>query len=287
MSRALDSFIYLRIGHHIEPHLGRFEDLRRSLRKAGMNISLRMYLSNMIFWSFNTFFISFAFFALIWIFVTKFSLIFIFLFSLLFSLTVAMGYIFWPSYLIGERKRKIEPSLPTAAGYMTALASAGVTPDKIFLSMSREDIGMEIVEEAKKISRDVEIFGKDILHAIMAASERSPSPRYSAFLEGIVATFTAGGDLQAYLETSNRNFMQQKLQTEKAFIEALGLVAELFLVLGVVTPIFGMVIIAMLSIMATGGGNSAVIIVRTLSSVVIPAGLLMIRLIVDGMQPTE
>ena len=287
MSRALDSFIYLRIGHFIEPHLSRFEDLRRSLRKAGMNISLRMYLSNMIFWSVNTFFISFALFVLIWAIVIQFSLIFIFLFSLLFSLTVAMGFIFWPSYVIGERKRKLESSLPTAAGYMTALASAGVTPDKIFLSMSREDIGMEMVEEAKKISRDVEIFGKDILHAISAASDRSPSPRYSAFLEGIVATFTAGGDLQAYLETSNRNFMQQKLQTEKAFIEALGLVAELFLVLGVVAPIFGMVIIAMLSIMATGGGNSALIIMGTLSYIVIPVGLLMILLMVDGMQPTE
>ena len=170
---------------------------------------------------------------------------------------------------------------------MTALASAGVTPDKIFLSMSREDIGLEIVEEARKISRDVEIFGKDILHAISAASKRSPSPRYSTFLEGIVATFTAGGDLQAYLETSNRNFMQIKLQTEKAFIEALGLVAELFLVLGVVAPIFGMVIIAMLSIMTPEGGNGPLVIMGALAYVVIPVGLTMILLMVDGMQPTE
>ncbi|TFF85283.1 hypothetical protein EU523_00090, partial [Candidatus Heimdallarchaeota archaeon] len=45
MSKVLRRFAYMRVGQYLEPILPYFEDLGKTLRKAGMEVSLRMYLA--------------------------------------------------------------------------------------------------------------------------------------------------------------------------------------------------------------------------------------------------
>lgn len=191
------------------------------------------------------------------------------------------------SFKISERKRKIDASLPIAASYMTAMASAGVTPDQIFLSLSKDDLDLYLKEDAKKIARDVEIFNLDIIRALEAASKRSPSSTYSAFLEGIVSTFTSGGDLQLYLQNASETLMKEKLTQEKAYIETLGLLAELFLVLCIVTPTFLVVILAMVAMQGTIGHNGLASFVLTIGVIIIPLFQSVIIIMVDGSQPVD
>jgi flagellar protein FlaJ len=190
----------------------------------------------------------------------------------------------YPSYQVGERKRKLEAALPTAASYMTAMASAGVTPDRIFMSLTKETIGEAIVKDARKISRDIQVFGYDIVHALGEASLRSPSAKYSSFLEGIVGTFTSGGELQRYLEVSSETLMNDKIQYEKNFIDSLGIMAELFMVVGVVAPIFFIVILAMMSMLGSTTGNPAVLM-SILVYVLIPVAEMAIIVLIDAQQP--
>jgi len=274
------------LGGLFENRLDKFEDLRRKLRKAGIDKSLRMYLSTALLRSIIVAIGSMALFFIFFLLIGA-PLILPILLGIILGISTYSIHFIYPSYEIGERKRKLEASLPTAASYMTAMASAGVTPDKIFLSLSRDDIDLFVKEDAKKISRDIEIFNMDIIRALEAAAKRSPSSKYSSFIEGIVSTFTSGGDLQMYFQSSSEGLMRDKVATEKAFIESLGLMAELYLVACIVLPTFMVVVVAMMGLQGTFSHTQLTSVVLALTLFVIPVLQAIIILLVDGLQPEE
>lgn len=286
-SRIIQRLAYQYIGGFFEPRLDRFDQLRKNLRKAGMDISLRMYLSMAVFYSIITAVLVTLLVGILKFFIDVIPIPFIPISGILTGVIIYIIILIIPGTKIGERKRKFDASLPTAASYMAAMSSAGVNPDEIFYSLSRDEIGLFISQDAKKISRDIKVFGLDIIRALENAARRSPSPKYATFLEGINATNTSGGDLQSYFENSSKTLMRDKVQTEKAFIEILGLFAELFLVACIVTPTFGVVLIAMVALQGTMTHTTLFTIILAVSLVIIPMMQLMIMIMVDGAQPVE
>ncbi|MEE9410983.1 MAG: type II secretion system F family protein [Candidatus Heimdallarchaeota archaeon] len=283
-SKLIESISYSWIGRIIEPYLSEFEGLKITLRKAGVDQSIRMYLSIRIFWAIILAFVSLIFLIAIKIILRDFSVMLVIILPVLVLISMFVYTWIYPSYLVGERKRKLEAALPTVASYMTAMASAGVTPDRIFMALTKETIGEAIVKDSRKISRDIQVFGYDIVHALGEASIRSPSAKYSSFLEGIVGTFTSGGELQRFLEVSTETLMTDKVQSEKNFIETLGIMAELFMVMGVVAPIFFIVILAMMSMLG-GSAGSSTLMMAILVYVIIPVSEMTIILLIDAQQP--
>lgn len=283
-SKIIESIAYSYIGRFIEPYLAEFDGLKLTLRKAGVDKSVRMYLSVRIFWAIILSIVSLVVLIAVKIVVAEFSVILVIVLPILVLISMFVFTWVYPSYLVGDRKRKLEAALPTTAGYMTAMASAGVTPDRIFLSLTKEKIGEAIVKDARKISRDIQVFGYDIVHALGEASLRSPSAKYSSFLEGIVGTFTSGGELQRYLEVSSETLMNDKVQSEKNFIDTLGIMAELFMVMGVVAPIFFIVILAMMSMLGGSAGN-ANLLMAVMVYIIIPVSELVIIVLIDAQQP--
>ncbi|MFW9924573.1 MAG: type II secretion system F family protein, partial [Candidatus Thorarchaeota archaeon] len=156
-----------------------------------------------------------------------------------------------------------------------------------FYALSNENIRLEIAKEAEKITRNIEILGYDMLTALEFAALNSPSKVYSAFLEGMISVVTSGGDLTGYLTNETKTLMREKIREEKEFIDSLGVVAELFLVIGVVAPIFFVIMLAVLAIMNSESGTQGTVLMALLTYVLIPVGMSVIIILVDGMQPTE
>jgi flagellar protein FlaJ len=292
MSKGYRKLAYTSLGRYLEPLLPRFEDLGKNLRKAGMEVSLRMYLATGLLTSILSFFVGFVAVFLTFFFVKEQQLIgtdwiLIIVISILIVFASLLGFYIYPSYVMSNRKRALESSLPTASSFLAAMSSAGVAPDKSFLALANENINLEVAKEAEKITRNIEILGYDMLSALEMAAENSPSKIYSAFLEGLVSVVTSGGDLTSYLTNETKSLMRDKVREEKEFIEGLGVVAELFLVIGVVTPIFFVIMLAVLAIMASDSGNQGTILMALLTYVLIPIGMSVIILLIDIMQPTE
>ena len=99
----------------------------------------------------------------------------------------------------------------------------------------------------------------------------------SNFLEGIIATVTSCGDLTTYLSTETKSFMKLKQEETKEFIEQLGIIAEIFMVVGVVAPLFFVVMIAILSIL-NSNPTSSLFLLLTITYILIP--LLMLTVII-------
>lgn len=274
MSKVIRRVGYLRFGRFLEPWIekGRFERLNTSLKRAGMDISVRAYLGSAIFSSFIVGVISFLVTALFTALVLQNtdpaisteSLIIVPLLIGVFSgilcgIITYIPFLYWPRMKAADRKILMEAGLTSTASYLSAMSSSGVPPDRLFYSLAGEEsVAPEISKESKRITRDIEIFGYDILRAIRTASERSPSERFSKFLDGMSATITSGGDLTFYLAAETKALMKLKEEETKEFIEQLGVLAEIFMIIGVVAPLFFVVILAILAVISPEAGIGSV-----------------------------
>ncbi len=296
MSKKIRKFAYTKLGTKLEPHLPRFEGLEQNLQKAGIETSLRAYVSVTFFVCMivfgvifaSTFILGYFLFLptaiLAWINVFLLSLICAFIGS---GVTFALYYTY-PSLKASTRKTNLDSALPSVAGYMAAMASAGVPPDKIFLSLTKREemVSPEMGREAKVITRNIELLGYDILKALEDASQRSPSAKYSAFLEGMIATVVAGGDMKHYLSSETKTLMRDKEVETKDYADSLGVWAELYLTAIVVGPLFFVIMLSTLS--AMGGGLFATReLLLLLVYFLIPIGEIAFILLISASQPQE
>lgn len=165
--------------------------------------------------------------------------------------TYAIGY-FQPDLIASKRSRDINAKLPYALNYIATMASAGMTPERIFSGLAQQPVYGEVANEAAWITRDLRMLGRDVVTALTQAIDRSPSLKFQDLLQGAITTITSGGQLKDYLLSKSEQFILDNRQDQKKFLENLGILAESFITLVVAGPIF---IIVMLSVMTTFGGN--------------------------------
>lgn len=150
------------------------------------------------------------------------------------------------------RGKNINMRIPYALNYISAMASAGVNIDQIFRSLGEQEIYGDCAKEAQGIYRDMTLFGRDSVTAMRRAIERSPSDKWSEFLQGAITTVTSGGNLQMYFGSKAQRFMWENRQEQKGFIDMMGLMAETYVTAVVAGPLF---LIVMMSIMGMLGGE--------------------------------
>ena len=261
--------------------------LAKELKQAGWETSLRGYLGIAMFGSIlsviSTFIIGTIITLTMYIsgfnvIVTGFVFVSVIVISVFMYFVALYFFAVLPSLYIGGRKASIDAAMPTVASYMSAMTSSGVPPAPIFASLAKEkNISPIVAQEASRINRDIEILGLDVLKALEQAAYRSPSEKWANFLEGIIATVTSGGDLTTYLATETKSYMKLKQEETKEFIEQLGVIAEIFMIVGVVAPLFFVVMIAIVSIIQK---ESQGVLLLLLSITYIGIPMLMIMVII-------
>jgi pilus assembly protein TadC len=134
----LQSLAYRLVGGKIGRFLPFFQDLDLHLGRAGLKTNFRVYVSLTLFST-----VLAALMTLIFVPPLLFYLFHIPLFSaVLFGLGGALfatafsvfGFYLYPVYRADKLKRELEDELAFTSGYMAILASAGVSPEKIFES---------------------------------------------------------------------------------------------------------------------------------------------------------
>lgn len=172
---------------------------------------------------------------------------------LLTAATVYLLAILAPDLKARQRARDINARLPYALNYISTMASAGSTPEAIFSSLSKQPAYGGVADEAAWIERDLRLLGYDVVTALNAAIDRSPSSKFQDFLQGVITTLTSGGDLKSYFLSKSEQFLFENRQDQNKFLESLGVLAESFVVVVVAAPLF---LIVMLSVLTMFGGDA-------------------------------
>jgi len=170
---------------------------------------------------------------------------------------------------------------------MEILARAGVPPYRIFRSLAQVDAPSVVSKEARVITRDVELFGFDVISALEGASKRTPSEEFKELLEGFIATVHSGGNLANYLRTRARRYTKLNRIALKKFSDTLGVLSEFYVTMLVAGPL---ILVVMLGVMSMLGGNwsgflNSHLMLYLLTYIGIPVGSIIFLIILDALSP--
>ena len=191
-------------------------------------------------------------------------------------------FLLYPSIQAGERRRNIDATLPYAINYVTAMSSAGITPDEVFRLLGQSTIYGESAVEARYVARETDFFGKDLLEALRAVSQATPSERMREFLQGAVASISSGSNLTEYFRAKAHQYTLENNQQQKSFLETLGLIAESYVTAMVAGMLF---LIILQSIMTLISGDSNPFFLYIIIYLLVPFGSTMFIILISSMTP--
>lgn len=190
--------------------------------------------------------------------------------------------LWFPTLRAQERGHNIDATLPYAISYLTTMSAAGIPPAECFRALGESRMYGESAAEARFISRETDIFGKDLTRAMRTAAEYTPSSRMKDFLQGSVAAISGGNSISQYFRTKNVQYRQENRQSQKDFLETLGLVAESYVTTLVAGSLFLLILEAVVSAMR--GGEVPPILYIIIFGIV-PLGSALIILIIKSLTP--
>jgi flagellar protein FlaJ len=209
--------------------------------------------------------------------------IFITIFSLLvFGGLTYLAFIMYPGLEAGNRRRNIDASLPYAINYITSMSTAGITPAEVFRLLGSSTIYGQSAVEARYISREIDIFGRDLIDALRLVSASTPSRRMKEFLQGTMASVSSGGNITDYFRTKAEQYSLENRQTQKMFLETLALVSESYVTAMVAGTLF---LIILQSIMSVLSGDNKPMFLYAVIYVMIPLGSIMFVIMISSMTP--
>jgi len=292
-------FTYALLGRKLNKALPFFKSLKGILSQAGIKVGYKAYVSLMIFASMLGTAISFAVWLLLLSigfgdaiglgFATS-NFIFMFLTALFLSFLtgmVVLGVFYMiPFMKLGSRRQRLEQFLPFTSSYMTVLASAGVTPERILRSTSEKDPKFMLSDEIANVVGRIDLLGYDVISALNAEVERSPSTAYQDLLRGFAGVIRTGGDMKKFFHGITDHFFQKRALSVQSFLDTLGIIAETYVLMLIAFPLM---LVVMLSIMASIGGSLGGLDVFSfmylLAFILIPICGVVFLFILDAMQP--
>jgi flagellar protein FlaJ len=268
-----------------------FKDLDQTLLKSGLKANFKAYVS-------LTLIVSFAIAVPV---AVAISLLLFFLFHmplmtvLLFGVGAALitwvasvgGFYLYPVYRADKHKRELNDELPFTTGYMSILASAGVSPEKILQSLANLGAPLAASTEAKEVLKNINLFGLDIISALEKVSAVTPSEKLQETFEGMISTIHTGGNLGSYLREKFKIHMRLKRLNLKKYADSLSVMAEVYVALLLTAPLL---LIIMLSVMSMLGGGtigpfSSDLLLNLMTYIGIPVAAAIFLVIVDSMTP--
>lgn len=141
---------------------------------------------------------------------------------------VGLGFPFYLQTQISNKKMDIERKLPYALSFMSILASSGATPLDTIRRVAREDYG-HISNEFKKVLFRTDVLGEDLVTAMHALVNNTPSEIFRDICIDITNIIYSGGGLKGYLEGKSKELMAIRRQVYKEFVESLAVFGEGYL----------------------------------------------------------
>lgn len=280
---------YRVFGERIDRVLSLFEDLRPGLLRSGLRVSFPAYVSLILFSSLIALLAGFGGTATLGlVFGLPFMILLAFAFAvgvLCGALTFVVVYVF-PSMRADSRRRQLDEEIPYIMSHMAVLSTAGLSPERVFRSLATVLPEDTITWEARAIVRDMDLLGQDLLSAMESAGGRSPSRSFAEFLEGLVATTRSGGDLKKYFMATARGVMDARRISSKEFVETLGWIAELYVVILVVFPLIVTIMFSVMGIISGAlAGVSIQMMLMLLTYILVPAIGSMMLILLDAIMP--
>ena len=268
----------------------KFKPLEKALKESMMPVPFEVYLASMVFFSIVSAIGGAVMGIMVALFVDVQPVILEFVIP--FGAAVAFGGLTFvmllmiPTMRVKGRSSKLMEEIPHFIGYMSTLATSGLSLEGIFKAVAREESDEEMVKDARLIVRNLDIMGMDLITAVTDLIHRTPTGPYSELLEGAIITAQSGGDLKEYFNATAKVQLEEKKMLMARTTESLGAVAEIYTILLIVFPLLAVIMLSIMGIMSPSlGGFDLVTLINLLTFAVIPMCGIMMLVMMDSMVP--
>lgn len=301
-----ERFCFSLVGRRMKAKREKYIDLRNDLKSARMKASFEVYASTALMTSLISGIIAALLLGMVTyifrlpdmivyhgqvpeslFFLSDYSLLIGTLIAAVVAFTVIAGivylvFMFYPAMVAGNRKRNIDATLPYAINYITAMSSAGIPPAEIFRQLANSTMYGESAAEARYVTREIDMFGKDLIEALRITAMSTPSERMKEFFQGAIGSVGSGSNLTVYFRTKSEQYALENRQEQKLFLETLSLIAESYVTAMVAGPLF---LIILQSIMSVLGGESQPLFLYIIIYLMIPFGSVLFVILISSMTP--
>ncbi|RLG21804.1 hypothetical protein DRN74_00035 [Candidatus Micrarchaeota archaeon] len=287
--RILAYKICKKLGIFSIPFLSRqMKKIKPLLLSAKLRMTEEEYFGTIIFTTMLLFPFESIIFYLLLITVPAFSFLSALFLSLIFasfmSVVIFAVFLIYPTYRVEQIKRDIEANVPYAAMHMATIAGTGVPTYKIFEMMGKFKEYGEVSDECKRISRDINFFGYDMLTTMSKTATNTPSPSFKDLLWGLVAVIRSGGDTRHFLMEKARQYLERQKNIEKEYLDSLSVMAELYITLFVAGPILFVIMVTIMGSM-TNLGLPVTVILSVLIYFILPIASIAYIIMLEGSKP--
>ena len=256
------------------------ENLQIQLDRAEMDLSSAAYISEVLF-SALIVGIVFAIVAL-----TAYLLNFhpaIVALSIPASIVLVIGTgLYLPQMRSSTRGKKIDENLGSALAFISAMSNADVPINTIMVKLSRMREYGEVSREASKIANRTELMGMDIFSAMEEVARKSPSVEWQKFLQGAVTASAAGARLKPYFVNKAMEYQNMLRVSIKKNSESVSVFAETYVTIGVAFPLFLIVILAVMSVIARNASGATISFLLVFSFLVLPVMIAAFVLVISS-----
>jgi flagellar protein FlaJ len=283
-------FSYKLLNEHVKFMHPKLSSLEKSIKQAMMPIPFEVYVSSMVFFSMiaGVCGIVMGVVAIQFINIQPASVGFLLPLItglMLFGMTFGVLQII-PAFRVKNRAAKLSEEIPHFIGYMSTLATCGLTLEGIFKAIAKEETDEDIVKDARFVVRNIEILGMDLITAIKDLIHRTPVGPYSELLDGAIITVLTGGDLKEYFNATAKVQLEEKKMLLQRTTESLGSVAEIYTILLIVFPLLAVIMLSIMGIMSPSlGGFDLLTLMNILTFGVIPLSGVLMLIMMDTMVP--
>ena len=286
----LHIYSYKLLNDHVKFLHPKLTSLEKSIKQSMMPIPFEVYVSSMVFFSMIAGICGIVMGAIAAQFINiqpaSMGMILPLLSGLmLFGMTFGILQMI-PAIRVKNRSAKLVEEIPHFIGYMSTLATSGLTLEGIFKAIAKEDTDEDIVKDSRFIVRNIDILGMDLISAIKDLVHRTPSGPYSELLEGAIVTVQSGGDLKEYFNATAKVQLEEKKMLMQKTTESLGSVAEIYTILLIVFPLLAVIMLSIMGIMSPSlAGFDLLTLMNILTFAVIPLSGVLMLVMMDTMVP--
>jgi flagellar protein FlaJ len=289
-SSSIHVFSYRLLNNHVKFLYPRLHKVEKILKQSRIPIPYEVYVCSMVFFSAIAGMIGLIAGIIISILVNIQPAAFAFLLPIIAGAGMAQITFFilqtMPNIQIKNRASKLQEELPHFLGYMATLATSGLSLEGIFKTISTEDSNEAIVEDARFITRNIEVMGMDLVTAITDLIKRTPPGPYSELLEGAIITVQSGGDLKEYFIATGKVQLEEKKMSLKKSTESLGVLSEMYTILLIVFPLMSVIMLSIMAIMSPDlAGFDLITLMNLMTYVMVPFFGFLLLFMMDSMIP--
>ncbi len=157
------------------------------------------------------------------------------------------------SHRATRREILIDESLPRTIAFIYALSRSGMVFPEIMrtVAANRKAFG-ETAEEIAVVVKDMDLFGADLVTAMLRTAERTPSEQFKDFAENFSNVFQSGQRVSEYLRDQYEQYQSERIDNQERLLELFTALGEAYVAGLVAGPLFLITILIIWGILSGG-----------------------------------